>query len=164
MGGEREPGLKMSQKLAQLKDEEPMKLLNGALKRRDVMLGALAGVGLWVTHLLPIPEFRHKPALADWHFADFNALLGERFRLYNHAGLLGLLQLIDVKNSTFPAARTNNAHQECFSLAFHAPKGHAFTQDTYTLVHPKLGHFALFIVPTQPVEHADRYIAIINRI
>jgi len=146
------------------KFESSIKLFSIPLKRRDFMLGALAGVGLWATSLFPLKGLIRKRALADLHFGDFEALLGEQFQLYSHTGLSSTVQLAAVKASPFQTTRAMSPGQACFSLAFLAPKGHGFSQETYTFAHPKLGHFDLFIVPTQPVEQETRYIAIINRI
>ena len=51
-----------------------------------------------------------------------------------------------------------------FALTFCSPKGANIAQGVYTFAHAQLGAFDLFIVPTQPVAHEERYIAIFNRI
>lgn len=102
-----------------------------------------------------------KRSVGDLHLADFAPLLGQSFTVYTLAAASHRVRLAAVKQD---AAKASHAHGEYFSLAFSGPKGQAFPQGTYTFAHPRLGHFDLFVVPTMPVAHEERHIAIINRI
>lgn len=137
---------------------------NAPLTRRIFLLGALVAGGGWATGRLAWPGRWRPRAIADLHLADFEALRGERFRLYGRDGLPTPVHLDVVKNATLASSQASTARPECFSLAFCAAKGLAMAQGTYTFAHPTLGFFELFIVPAQPVTHEERYIAIINRL
>src|SRR5689334_8828340 len=119
-------------------------------------------VGLWASGALPVRAMTQQRTLAELGFTDFQALLGEHFQVYSHVGLPSTVQLVQVKARPSQTKQTDILQSDCFSLAFSAPNGHGLTQDSYTFVHPKLGQFALFIVPAQQVEYEDRYIAIFN--
>jgi hypothetical protein len=137
------------------------------ITRRRFLLGAassFAGVGLWASGLLPVAGFAPQRSIADLHFADFNTLVGEHFRFYSPARLPITVQLVAVKNRAIQAANIASPRQELFSLAFSAPRDQMITQGTYSFAHSKLGYFDLFIVPAQPTEDEERFIAIINRI
>lgn len=114
--------------------------------------------------LLAGNSLMRRRSIADLHFADFDALLGQSFLVNTIDALPRSVRLAAVKPGA--AARTGaaNPRHECFSLAFCGPKGQAFPQGTYTFAHPQLGYFDLFVVPTMAVDHEERHIAIINRI
>jgi hypothetical protein len=103
-------------------------------------------------------------SIADLHFADFDALVGQSFRVYVTDSLPQVVQLAVVKNCAHSACRVASPRHEWFSLAFSGAKGEALPQGTHTFAHPRLGHFDLFVVPTMAVAHEERAIAIINRI
>jgi len=53
---------------------------------------------------------------------------------------------------------------ECFSLLFRGPARVALGQSTYSLEHPALGAFLLFLVPVGPTgENGQELEAVINR-
>lgn len=72
-------------------------------------------------------------------FEDFSACVQQEFTL---AG----------KTLTLAAATadTADARPSQFSLLFEAPAQQALGQGTYVLAHPRLGEFALFLVPVGP--------------
>lgn len=133
-------------------------------KRRAFLLGALASLGFLATGQRTLYAMPHQRSLAELHFEDFYKVQGELFSLSSMDGRRALLQLAAVKERTFPATQVAGLRQECFSLTFCGLKDEAFTQDSYQFTHPKLGTFDLLIVPTQPVDYEERYIAIVNRI
>ena len=53
---------------------------------------------------------------------------------------------------------------ETFSLDFAAPEGLLLGQGTYSFSHPRLGEFAMFIVPSTRREGGQVYEAIFNRL
>src|SRR4051794_39737851 len=106
--------------------ESLTKLLNTPLERRACLLGALGGIGLWAAGRFALNGFMRKRSIADLRFADFNALRGERFQLYCTGGISGqsnIVQLDVLKPSSYRVVKTAAPRQECFSLAFCAPKG-----------------------------------------
>lgn len=126
-------------------------------------------VGLGTQSNLPAARWlAPKRSIADLHFADFNGLVGQSFRVYLSGtrvdSMPSSVKLTAVKDRTQATNRAAGPHQECFSLAFSGPKGQAFPQGTYTFAHPQLGRFDLFVVPAMSVAHEERHIGIINRI
>ena len=57
----------------------------------------------------------------------------------------------------------SSATQECFSLVFKAPAGTACEQMIYSLEHPALGAFELFLVPIKRSSEGVFFEAVINR-
>lgn len=55
------------------------------------------------------------------------------------------------------------AMHECFSLVFKAPAGTACEQMIYSLEHPALGAFELFLVPIKRSSEGVFFEAVINR-
>ena len=95
--------------------------------------------------------------LANYSKATFISYLNSVFQLHTVAGVVGvtLLQVDDLA-----AAKDG----ECFSLLF---RGGSFAlgQDTYTVDHPALGTFQLFLVPSGSDDNgAQGYLATINRL
>ena len=67
--------------------------------------------------------------------------------------------LMQVSDMTAPPAG------ECFSLLFRGGGGPALLQNTYTVEHPALGTFKLFLVPVETDDNgAQGYLATINRL
>lgn len=65
-----------------------------------------------------------------------------------------------------PQAFKNNATtgHECFNLIFVNQSGTALPQGTYTMEHPKLGTFDLFLVPGVNLRYGHNACATINRL
>jgi hypothetical protein len=124
----------------------------------------LAAVALCMTGLPAVGSFGQERSLAELHFADFNAVLGQRFSVHRLGEAPISTQLVAVKRSAFPAAGGGSPQTDCFALTFCSAKGGNMTQGVYTFAHRQLGYFDLFVVPTQPVDHEERYVAIFNRI
>jgi hypothetical protein len=106
---------------------------------------------------------RHR-SLADLHYVDFEAVLGQSFSVYAPDALPRTVRLDAVKQRTHATHKLASPRHEWFSLAFTGPRGQALHQGTYTFVHPQLGQFELFVVPAEALAHEERHIAIINRI
>jgi len=95
--------------------------------------------------------------LANYTEATFRSYLNSIFQLHTTQGIVAvtLLQVDDMKASK---------GGECFTLLFRGG-ARAHRQDTYTLVHPALGTFALLLVPTGADQNgAQGYVATINRL
>ncbi len=135
--------------------------------RTSAAFALMAGLG-GQHNLLATSGLAPKRSIADLHFADFHALVGQSFRVYMPGSAANFVprsvKLVAVKNQAQAANRTRDLRNECFSLAFSGPKDQAFPQGTYTFAHPHLGRFDLFVVPTMSVAHEERHIGIINRI
>ncbi|HEV2773692.1 MAG TPA: hypothetical protein VGV57_12870 [Thermoleophilaceae bacterium] len=56
----------------------------------------------------------------------------------------------------------NSLRRVPFSLVFHAPRDRLLPQQTWSLRHPAVGEFALFLVPLGPDENGMRYEAVIS--
>ena len=82
--------------------------------------------------------------------------------------LRGLTTTVDVTlvqvEDTLPAKTSKAGGRESFILHFRGG-GTELPQDTYSVEHPALGTFRLFLVPTGPDENgAQGYVATINRL
>jgi len=95
--------------------------------------------------------------LANYSKATFKSYLNSIFQLQTGTGIVEvtLLQVDDL-----PAAKGG----ECFSLLFRGGS-RALGQDTFTINHPALGRFQLFLVPVGTDQNgAQGYLATINRL
>ncbi|PYS20654.1 MAG: hypothetical protein DMF72_20610 [Acidobacteria bacterium] len=95
--------------------------------------------------------------LGNYSKATFRSYLNSIFQLHTVAGIIEvtLLQVDDM-----PAPKGG----ECFSLLFRGGS-RALSQNTYTIVHPSLGTFALLLVPSGSDQNgAQGYLATINRL
>ena len=95
--------------------------------------------------------------LANYTEATFRTYLNSVFQLHTTQGIVAvtLLQVEDM---------TASKGGECFTLLFRGG-ARAQRQDTYTVVHPALGTFALLLVPTGTDQNgAQGYVATINRL
>ena len=95
--------------------------------------------------------------LANYTEATFRSYLNSIFQLHTTQGIVAvtLLQVDDM---------TASKGGECFTLLFRGG-ARAQRQDTYTLVHPSLGTFALLLVPTGSDQNgAQGYVATLNRL
>lgn len=145
-------------------DPQFHRLLN---RRRVLQASGLFAlmVGLGDRHsLLAATGAARRRSIADLHFADFEAHVGQPFHVYTGAARPLTVHLAAAKQCSSAAARFLHPRHEWFSLAFTSPKGQAFPQGTYAFAHPQLGHFHLFVVPAMSVGHEERHLAIINRI
>ncbi len=103
-----------------------------------------------------IPPAQSDP-LANYTKATFLAYLNSVFQLHAPLGIVGIT-LTKVDDMAAPKGG------ECFSLLFRGG-GRAFSQNTYTVVHPSLGTFELFLVPVGTDQNGTQgYLATINRL
>jgi hypothetical protein len=100
--------------------------------------------------------------LAHYNRAAFVSYLNSIFRLYTGYSTIEVA-LVEVKDlAPDPAAAATG--KECFSLLFRGGTT-ALRQNTYTMDHPSLGRFQLFLVPGAPDDNgAQSFLAIINRL
>lgn len=71
------------------------------------------------------------------------------------------LTLVEVRHWPSRGSKKSSDGKECFSLIFDRSETERLPQDTYTAVHPSLGEFPLFVVPTGKTQ--KRYEALFNR-
>lgn len=106
---------------------------------------------------------------------SFASAIGSAFKLINTSGKSTpfWLTLLSVKDFTAPLAPNPAAmavspppaaqravSTDAFSLAWFGGPIHTVQQETFFVEHPRLGQFALFIVPAGP----QQYTAIVNRL
>jgi hypothetical protein len=90
--------------------------------------------------------------------ADFDGCLNDRFIVFTEAWGELELELVEITEH-------QREKLECFSLIFKGPKEKLFHQKLYTLTHPNLGEFILFLVPiSYGKQDAIYYQAVFNRI
>lgn len=94
--------------------------------------------------------------------AAFSAYVNSDFLV--HAGGANTKYVRLVKVEDFPQKEPSGPGDECFRLAFTAPRGTNLAQRTYGVEHAALGAFALFIVPVGLRAGVDEdYEAVFNR-
>lgn len=93
---------------------------------------------------------------------DFRQYLGTEFSLMTESGAVTAV-LTSVKSSVVSRNKTaRNKKAECFTLSFDLPSD--APQATYTVFHPRLGTFDLFLVPGRSNTAESRLHAVVNRI
>lgn len=111
----------------------------------------------WKDRLTAGPLANQDDPLANYTKATFVYYLNSIFKL--HSGY-GSLEVTLIKVDDLAAASGG----ECFSLLFRGGS-RALPQGTYTVEHPALGRFLLFLVPTDTDRNgAQGYLATINRL
>lgn len=96
--------------------------------------------------------------LSNYTKATFTQYLNSVFQLRTGFSVVAVTLL---KVDDLPAAKGG----ECFSLLFRGGGGAALRQNTYSLDHPALGTFQLFLVPVGADSNgAQGYLATINRL
>ena len=104
------------------------------------------------------PGVQNNDPLASYSKAAFVSYLNSIFQLHTGFSVVAVTLL---KVDDMMAAKGG----ECFSLLFRGGGGSALPQNTYTVDHPSLGRFQLFLVPTGPDDNgAQGYLATINRL
>jgi hypothetical protein len=102
-------------------------------------------------------EVAQSDPLSTYTKSSFKSYLNSVFQLHTAAGIVEVT-LLEV--SDLPASRGG----ESFALLFRGGS-RQLRQNTYRVVHPSLGSFALFLVPTGADRNgAQGYLATINRI
>jgi uncharacterized protein DUF6916 len=96
----------------------------------------------------------------DLHYADFVPLVNTSFALHGAAAVAPRVDIV----LTSAMENTNAPTHEQFSLLFRGPSEPQVTQATYTVSHPDLGKFLLFLVPVGRDPQGLLYEACFNRI
>ena len=103
-----------------------------------------------------------KDNLANYNKATFESYLNSIFRLYSGSAVVEIA-LVEVKDIGSTTAKPQPG-AESFSLLFRGGT-RTIDQGTYTVDHPALGRFQLFLTPGKTDDNgAASYVAVINRI
>lgn len=97
--------------------------------------------------------------------ASYTPFLHTAFRLEHPHGpvtaeLVEITNLVPLRRHRKKAA----AGEECFSLLFEETKGEPVAQGSYTLTHPRMGSFQLFLVPVGRGVKGHYLEAVVNRL
>jgi hypothetical protein len=96
----------------------------------------------------------------ELHYADFLPLVNTSFALHGAAAAAPRVDIV-----LFSATENTNAPNfEQFSLLFRGPSEPPVPQAAYTVSHPQLGEFPLFLVPVGRDPLGLLYEACFNRI
>lgn len=99
--------------------------------------------------------------LAYYTQETFTQYINSIFRLHGFRTVDVMLEKVQ---DTLPATVSRTGGRESFVLHFRGGDVQ-FPQDTYTVEHPALGNFRLFLVPNGPDKNgAQSYVATINRL
>jgi hypothetical protein len=128
---------------------------------------ALAGSFLPATALASSAALR-ETSLQSISFGQFSAQEGTVFRVRQNANPpLGLILVAATPKASAPGrgSGAEDTWTERFSLLFLGPIQTPLEQETYTFEHPRLGRFAMFIVPlhSSSGDHCY-YEAVFNRV
>jgi hypothetical protein len=96
--------------------------------------------------------------LEDLNQEIFEPFVHSRFAVYDEARNKVTMELLEVSGNS------SNPKIENFSLIFRGPVQPLLPQKIYTFDHPKIGAFALFIVPIALQPDGLRYQAVFNRL
>jgi hypothetical protein len=89
--------------------------------------------------------------------ATYLPLIGTTFRIQRQKAPSLSVKLVS-------ATRLPNDLGESFSLIFRGHRNAKLAQETYTIAHPRLGEFQLFLVPVGQAAKGQRFQAVVNRI
>jgi hypothetical protein len=125
-------------------------------------IGGLALVGLipalegLLGKTVRAPELTH---------SAFTRTVGTSFRVSVTQGRTATLRLLSVRTLAAPGGRWKGPilTGEGFAPLFSGSLSEGFGQGTYTVGHPSLGSFAMFLVPVGPAGADQRYEAVFNR-
>ena len=145
------------------------------LSRRDILKGAAATLLTGATSMAITPLAASKgrgtsttppdTGVAELSRMSFTGAVGTDFDVRVGALEASTLRLQTVSDLVLPVGAPGPAPgKEGFSLLFTGPSKNAFAQGTYTIEHPTLGSFALFLVPVGPRGSTSSYEAVINRL
>lgn len=136
---------------------------NSPLDRKPQLPSHIASTGNFAS---PVPVYLRQETYVK--------LLNTKFQVCPSGAPAVTVRLIKVsgqKPSVDPSRPAKSRRQgvaESFSLQWLAPAGTSLPQKTYTLKHPEIGTFALFLVPFSPQRSTSnsgvRYHAVINRL
>lgn len=74
-----------------------------------------------------------------------------------------LVQVIDLIKASDGKHQVNSDH-DCFAVVFRGPHSVPLNQNTYTVQHPAMGDFKLFLVPGKTSAKGISYEALFNRL
>jgi hypothetical protein len=96
--------------------------------------------------------------------STFSPYLNERFRMCLGSAQFVELDLAEISEASPAVAKAATAHgrRAPFSLFFRGPMQPIMPQRIYTLEHPELGRFEIFLVPIGPDGTGMRYEAVFN--
>ena len=135
------------------------------LTRRHMLAGIVGGVGLLVaSSALPLWQGLGGKVAAGVELTQgaFARVVGTAFRVDVANGQAATIQLLAVHPLPVPLGRAPTG--EGFGLIFTGRLSERFGQGTYTVDHPTLGRFAMFLVPIGPAGPDQRYEAVFNRL
>lgn len=97
--------------------------------------------------------------------ASYKPFLHSLFHLEHPHGQVSA-ELVEITNlvALRRHRRKAAAGEECFSLLFEEKKGEPVAQGTYTLKHPRMGSFQLFLVPVGRGAKGHYLEAVVNRL
>lgn len=133
----------------------PAKLIFGQEKNRPASKGSFA-----------IPYEAKTDAAFYFTHETFAPYVNSTFRISRGKAVSFDATLVEVSNYQAQSRTSKVQTQvgECFSLSFRAGERDAVSQGTYKFVHPALGRFSLFIVPSESTAGGTTYEAIINHL
>ena len=144
------------------------------LSRRDILRGAAAtlltgGTAMVVGPGLRAPGGGGAPApvtgVDELSRMAFSGAVGSDFQVRVGALQTSTVRLASLTDLVLPVGAPAPAPgKEGFSMLFTGASKHGFPQGTYTLDHPTLGSFALFLVPVGPAGQSTAYEAVVNRL
>ncbi|HEX5704113.1 MAG TPA: hypothetical protein VFX97_13000 [Pyrinomonadaceae bacterium] len=124
-------------------------------------VAAIAAAAIGKSTLAVLAQGGATDPLSNYTQDTFTQYINSIFRLHGSRTVDVMLEKVQ---DTLPAKETRGGGRESFTLHF---RGGDFQlrQNTYTVEHPALGTFALFLVPSGADEHgAQSYVATINRL
>jgi hypothetical protein len=107
----------------------------------------------------------HADPLYHLRQASYTPFLNTTFRLQHPHGPVSA-ELVEITNLVPRRHHKKKVAdgEECFALLFEETTGEAVTQGSYTLQHPRMGTFQLFLVPVGRGAKGHYLEAIVNRL
>ncbi|HEX6187106.1 MAG TPA: hypothetical protein VFZ40_03410 [Pyrinomonadaceae bacterium] len=128
---------------------------------KTASIAAIAAATIGKSTLAVLAQGGAADPLSYYTQATFTQYINSIFRLNGFKTVEVMLEKVV---DTLPATETRTGGRESFVLHFRGGDVQ-LTQATYTVEHPALGNFKLFLVPKGPDENgAQGYVATINRL
>jgi hypothetical protein len=128
---------------------------------KTASVAAIAAATIGKSTLAVLAQGGATDPLAYYTQATFTQYINSIFRLHGSRTIEVMLEKIQ---DTLPAKESRTGGRESFVLHFRGGDVQ-LRQDTYTVEHPALGNFKLFLVPGGADENgAQSYVATINRL
>lgn len=128
---------------------------------KTASIAAIAAATIGKSTLAVLAQGGATDPLAYYTQATFTQYINSIFRLHGFRTVEVMLEKVQ---DTLPATVTRTGGRESFVLLFRGGDVR-LPQDTYTVEHPALGNFQLFLVPGGADENgAQSYVATINRL